>query len=707
MAKNLYVMTTEIKSGKSSVILGMMQLLLRHLRNVAFFRPVISTPQSSEYDHSINLILKHFTPTMPYEDAYACTLQDARNQINTDRRELMLENIVSKYKHVESKYDFVLCEGTDFTSKDPAFEFDLNCAVAANIGSPILLVISALEKSFEEVKDSAQLTLDQLNEKGLDVIACIVNRSRLTKQEEDDLTACLKSRKIGATPLLVSVLPEDFTLAKPTVLEVQQHLKADVLYGHERIDSLVDGYLIAAMQMGNFFEYLAPGCMILTPGDRVDILLGSLAARFSSSCPDISGIILTGGFSLPASVRRLIDGWSGAPLPVLSVPYHTYETIERLSLLQGKIEPGDEVKINTALGHFEACVDTRELSSRLVNLRSAKITPKMFEYNLIERAASQKMRIVLPEGGEERILKAANILVRRNVADIILLGRISEIQTKMSELGLDVNIPVIQPDQAPMLEDYAHTYYELRKAKGISIERARDTMLDPSFFGTMMVYRGDADGMVSGSVNTTAHTIRPAFEFIKTRPGASIVSSIFLMCLKDRVLAFGDCAVNPNPTAAELADIAINAAETSRIFGIDPKVAMLSYSTGSSGKGGDVDLVVEATRIAKERDPALLLEGPLQYDAAIDPEVARIKLPNSRVAGHATVFIFPDLNTGNNTYKAVQRAAGAVAIGPVLQGLNKPVNDLSRGCTVPDIVNTVAITAVQAQSIKKTQRPSA
>ncbi|MDR2076528.1 MAG: phosphate acetyltransferase, partial [Desulfovibrio sp.] len=335
---------------------------------------------------------------------------------------------------------------------------------------------------------------------------------------------------------------------------------------------------------------------------------------------------------------------------------------------------------------------------RIISLNPTRITPKMFEFSLLERAAAKKMRIVLPEGEEERILRATDILLRRNVAEIFLLGNPSVITEKITRLGLNFTPCIIQPDASPLFDDYAATYRDLRKKKGLSLEQARDVLNDPTYFGTMMVHKGHADGMVSGSINTTAHTIRPAFEFIKTKPGVAIVSSIFLMCLKDRVLAFGDCAVNPNPTAEELAAIAVSSAETAALFGITPRVAMLSYSSGDSGKGVDVDKVIEATRIARRIAPSLLLEGPLQYDAAIDPDVAHTKVPDSQVAGRATVFIFPDLNTGNNTYKAVQRAAeGAVAIGPILQGLNKPVNDLSRGCTLTDIVNTVAITAVQAQ----------
>lgn len=702
MAKNLYITATETKSGKSAIVLGMMQLLMRNVRKVAFFRPIINQPlEQNARDHDINLVLTHFGLDIPYEATYAYTLQNARNIINSGQHEMLLDNILNKYKALESEYDFVLCEGTDFMGKDAAFEFDLNADIAANLGCPVLIVANGAGKSAQEIIDSTQLTLDQLDDKGLDVIACMVNRAEVTEREESQIGSSLLSRDNSTHPLLTYVLPEEHSLGKPTLGDVKKWLNAQVLYGHGRMDSLVDDYLIAAMQVGNFLDHVGQGSLIITPGDRADIVLASLAARFSSSYPDISGIVLTGGLDIPVSIHRLIEGWTGVPIPILSVQDHTFKTIQVLAHLYGKIEPDDTRKINTALGHFEGCVDANEIETRLVSLHSTKITPKMFEYNLIERAASKKMHIVLPEGAEERILRATDVLLRRNVAEITLLGKVKDVTGKINELGLDLDVGIIQPDLSPKFDEYVKTYFEMRQKKGISLEQARDTMLDPTYFGTMMVYKGDAHGMVSGSINTTAHTIRPAFEFIRTKPGASIVSSVFLMCLKDRVLVFGDCAVNPNPTPEQLADIAISSAETAKTFGIEPKVAMLSYSTGSSGKGADVDIVVEATRIAKERAPELMLEGPLQYDAAIDPEVARTKLPDSKVAGRATVFIFPDLNTGNNTYKAVQRAADAVAIGPVLQGLRKPVNDLSRGCTVADIINTVAITALQAQAVQE------
>lgn len=700
MTKNLYITATESKSGKSAIVLGMMQLLLRNMRSVAFFRPIINEPvEKKQRDHDINLMLKHFELDIPYEDTFAYTLAEARNIIYQGQHELLLDTILKKYKQLEAKYDFVLCEGTDYSGKDAAFEFDLNADIAANIGCPVMVVANAEGKNPSEIIASTQMTLDLLAEKNVEVMACLVNRASVSETEESEIASALEGRGNNGN-LLTYVLPEESTLGKPTVRDVKEWLNAQVLYGHGRLDSLVDDYLIAAMQVGNFLDYIGKGSLIITPGDRSDIILASLASRFSSSYEDISAMVLTGGIEMPTSIHRLIEGWTGVPVPILAVQDHTFRTVQTLANRYGKIEPGDTKKINTALGHFESCVDTQEIANRLGSMKSTRITPKMFEFNLLERAAKHKMRIVLPEGDDERILSAADILVRRNVADIVLLGDPSVVAAKISSLGLDLDVPIIKPDLYPKFSDYVSTYHTLRAKKGISMEQAHDSMCDATYFGTMMVHMGHADGMVSGALNTTAHTLRPAFEFIKTKPGSSIVSSVFLMCLKDRVLVFGDCAVNPNPSSEQLADIAISSAHTAKIFGIEPRVAMLSYSTGSSGKGADVDVVVEATRIAQEKAPELLLEGPLQYDAAIDMDVAKTKLPNSKVAGQATVFIFPDLNTGNNTYKAVQRAADAVAIGPVLQGLNKPVNDLSRGCTVADIVNTVAITAIQAQAEK-------
>jgi phosphate acetyltransferase len=324
----------------------------------------------------------------------------------------------------------------------------------------------------------------------------------------------------------------------------------------------------------------------------------------------------------------------------------------------------------------------------------------MFQYQIVKRAKEQRKHIVLPEGGDDRILLAADMLVKQDVVEITILGIKEQIAAAAQRLNIVLDfdrVHIVDPATSPLFEDYANTLYELRKAKKLTLDMARDLMLDVSYFGTMMVYKGHADGMVSGALHTTQHTIRPALQFVKTKPGVNTVSSVFFMCLPNRVSIFGDCAVNPNPSSEQLAEIAISSAETSLMFGIEPKIALLSYSSGTSGEGEDVDKVRRATEIVRERRPDLKVEGPIQYDAAVDPSVGKKKMPNSEVAGQASVLIFPDLNTGNNTYKAVQRETGALAIGPMLQGLNKPVNDLSRGCTVDDVFNTVVITAIQAQ----------
>lgn len=699
----LYVTATGPTTGKSAIALGAMQMLTRTMRNVAIFRPIINEPQLDDRDPDINLMLQHFKLSMDYADTFAYTQAEARSIINQGSRNLLLENIIQKFKKILELHDFVLCIGTDFLGKDPVFEFELNAEIAANLGAPVMLVTSGENVSAEDISDSLHLTLEALEPYAVDIIATIINRSSLSQTELDELR---KSLGKDGKQALVYAVPNDPSLGRATMNDVKKGLDAEVLFGAARLDALVGDYLVAAMHIDNFLNYIEKDQLIITPGDRTDILLAAIASRLSSATPDIAGVLLTGGLEPPAPVRKLIEGWSGAPLPILLTKAHTYRTITALQEIYGLIEPDDTRKINTVLGLYEHHVNGKEIANRLLSgQRSGRMTPMMFEFELIERAKSDKMRIVLCEGLDERILHATDILLRREVADITLLGDIDAIHAKARALGLDVaGARLIDPVKAADFDKYAETYYELRKSKGITPEQARDIMSDSTYYGTMMVKLDDADGMVSGAVNTTAHTIRPAFEFIKTRPGFSVVSSVFLMCLKDRVLVFGDCAVNPNPTAQQLAEIAIASAHTAKVFGIEPRVAMLSYSTGTSGKGADVDVVVEATKIAKEMAPDLALEGPLQYDAAIDPIVARTKMPNSQVAGRATVFIFPDLNTGNNTYKAVQRAAQAIAIGPVLQGLNKPVNDLSRGCTVPDIVNTVAITAVQAAADKKNAR---
>lgn len=700
MGNNLYITATEERSGKSVIVLGIMQMLKNQLHRVAFFRPIISDPVKDNPDPDISLIRGYFKLDQDYESCYGCTLKTAYEMINSGREDALHDLILQKYREIVDDYDFVLVEGTDFRGQDTAFEADINSDIAANLGAPVVLISSGRKKTVGEMIQQVQVSIDSHKEKGLILVSTIINRAPegLTSKILSDI----RSKYHPDEGLPFYVIPENPALSNPTIGDVARWLDGSVMYGAAAMNTVVGDYVVAAMRVENFLEYLSPGCLVITPGDRHDIILASLSARSSTTYPEVSGIVLTGGLVPSDNVRKLIEGWSGKPVPILCVKGHTYLVVQQLYELHAHLEPDDLPRIATALGDFSKHVSVAELRENVITDRPNRITPRMFEYSLTERAAENRQRIVLPEGNCERILRAADILLRRGVADLTILGRNDQVRALADANGLDLTwVEVIDPQTSPMLEDFIETYLNLRRHKGVIEDIARDRMSDTTYFGTMMVYKGFADGMVSGALNTTAHTVRPAFEFIKAKPGFSVISSVFLMCLRDRILVYGDCAVNTNPDAGQLAEIALSSAETARTFGIEPRVAMLSYSTGTSGKGVDVDQIAEATEIAqrliKERNLDIMLEGPLQYDAAIDPEVARTKLPGSAVAGRATVFIFPDLNTGNNTYKAVQRAANAVAIGPVLQGLKKPVNDLSRGCTVEDIVNTVAITAIQAQ----------
>lgn len=678
-------------------------MLARENSNIGVFRPIINAPREGGRDPFINLMLQHFKIDMKYEDAYAYTRGEAREIINNGSRVDLVENIIGKYEKCLARHDFLLCLGTDYMGNDPIFEFELNADIASSLGCPVIMAMRGDRRKFGDIKASLMLMKENIEPYGLDMAATIITRADLSREQLEELR---KAAAKEGKPALIYAIPDDPAIFRATMNDVRECLNAEILSGASGLDAPVGEYLVAAMQAENFPRCIKKDQLVITAADRDDILKAAIDSRLSPDMPNISGIVLTCSGQLAGSAKKILASSPDSGLPALLSNSCAYEAITALRKFKGAIDPQDKARIDAILGLYEKHVDGGEIMKRIMEAsEKGRMSPMMFEYELIERAKSDKMRIVLAEGEEERILRATDILLRREVADIILLGDREKISKKAKALGLDISMAtLIAPASSPKFAEYAHAYCEYRSKKGVTEEQATQKMMDATYFGTMMVKQNDADGMVSGSINTTAHTIRPAFEFIKTKPGFSVVSSVFLMCLKDRVLVFGDCAVNPNPTAQQLAEIAIASAHTAKVFGITPRVAMLSYSTGSSGKGEDVDLVIKATKIAREMAPDLALEGPLQYDAAIDPIVARTKLPGSQVAGKATVFIFPDLNTGNNTYKAVQRAANAIAIGPVLQGLNKPVNDLSRGCLVPDIVNTVAITAVQAAADKKNEK---
>ena len=695
MTKTIFIATAEPYSGKSIVALGLVNMLLGKAQKVGYFKPIINPDPKDSKDIHIETIVDYFGLPINYEDAYAFTRHEAMRQIESDSQGDMIDTIIRKFKKLEDNYDFTVVEGSDFVGEGIAFEFEANVTIAKNLSAPAILVISGENKTTAQTVNSALTVLRNFESREVQVLAIVVNKVKQDQAED------IKELLTAQLPLdiILAVIPEDKGLKSPTMKEILENLGGNLLFGEQQLANQVDNFVTGAMQVPNFLNHIKENVLIVTPGDRGDIIISALQANLSTSYPKVAGIVLTAG-SLPEKpVTRLIEGLQTV-FPIVAVKTGTFETTTKIGAIQSRITADNTQKIRLALTTFERCVDVKALDDKIITYKPEGITPHMFQYQLSNWAKRQVKNIVLPEGNDDRVLKAAARLLKQEIVELTILGDPGEIAASIKRLGLDIDLTklrVINPADSEYYQDYVETLYELRKSKNVTLEMARDLMTDVSYFGTMMVYKGHADGMVSGAAHTTQHTIRPALQFVKTKPGISVVSSVFFMCLPDRVSVFGDCAVNPNPTAEQLAEIAISSAESSQRFGIEPRIAMLSYSSGTSGEGADVDKVRRATEIVKEKRPDLKVEGPIQYDAAVDPIVGKQKLPNSEVAGQASVLIFPDLNTGNNTYKAVQRETGALAIGPMLQGLNKPVNDLSRGCTVDDIFNTVIITAIQSQ----------
>ncbi|MEB3343357.1 phosphate acetyltransferase [Okeania sp.] len=703
MTISLYIATLEAYSGKALLSLGIIEQALLKTTKVGFFRPLIRDTLTGNKDKDIDLIITQFNLQQNSEDSYGLSESEAIKLINQHQHEQILEKIITKYKALEANCDFILCECSDYLGRSLAWELDINREIVKNLGCPIILLTNGYQKSIEEITSTIKITLDAYQEKNFPIMGIVVNK--VVSEQVNELKEILIS-KYQKLNYLVSVIPYTSKLNNPRVREIATQLKASLINGKEKLDNLVSDYLVTAMEVSNALNWLQEDQLIITSGDRGDIILAMLQAERSKNYPSLAGILLSGGISPAPSILKLIDGLPHS-LPILSVETDTYTTATQAKEVIGSIVGGDMEKISLSLELFSKYVDGTKLENRLREIKYHGMTPKMFIYNLHQQAKIIKKHIVLPEGEEPRILQAASFLLSQEMVNLTLLGNPKNIESSIIKNGinLDANtLKIIEPNQHPKFQEYAETFYELRKHKGITLDAAKDYMRDVSYFGTMMVQCGDADGMVSGAVHTTQHTIRPALQIIKTKPGFSLVSSVFFMCLPNHVLVYGDCAVNPHPNPEELAEIALASAETASMFGIEPKVALLSYSSGASGKGEEVEKVRQATAIAKQRQPDLLLEGPIQYDAAVDASVAAQKMPDSQVAGQATVFVFPDLNTGNNTYKAVQRETGAIAIGPILQGLKKPVNDLSRGCKVEDIINTVAITAIQGLCCPKSEK---
>ncbi len=696
MADNLYIASLEANSGKLVISLGVMEMLSHRVNRLGFFRTL--SPAAADRDSHIRLLSHRFRLSLEPEQMVGVTHAQAREWIGAGEERRFLREIVSRFKQAEKECDFLLCEGPDITHLSDAFEYDMSVRIARELGTPALYVASAYGLEPRNLADRIRAAVNTFRQLDCPLLGVIVNR--VDPAVMGHARDALKGHFTQG--LAIDLVPEAESLTMPTMEEIVQTLGARRFCGpDEGLKRDVRDFKVAAMAPGHFLEYLEKDDLIITPGDRPDIILTTLGAVASKNYPSPVGILLSGGMLPEASIIRLLEGTGALSIPIYQVETDTYRTAMNASTVRGRLDPDNDRKIALALGTFESSVDVHALEERIRVTPATTMSPLMFEYSLFERARQSRKHIVLPEGNDDRILQAAELLILRDVVDLTILGNEEAIRNRAATLGLKLEgVNIIDPGSTDLLDEFVETLYELRRNRGMTLDNARDLMADGSYFGTMMVYRDMADGMVSGAAHTTANTIRPAFQIIRTAPGVLVVSSVFFMCMDTRVLVYGDCAVNPNPDSEQLAEIAISSAKTAELFGIEPVVAMLSYSSGISGAGADVELVRRAVEIARKRRPDLKLDGPMQYDAAIDPTVAGKKMPGSEVAGRATVFIFPDLNTGNNTYKAVQRSSGAVAIGPVLQGLKKPVNDLSRGCLVPDIVNTVAITAIQAQQGK-------
>ncbi|WP_129358474.1 phosphate acetyltransferase [Rothia uropygioeca] len=701
MTTGIFLDAMTPRAGKTLIALGLTDSLIRRADSVGYFRPVFET-DSVETDPRIRLMRQTFD--LDGSSARGgVSLARCRELLAAGDLNELVNTSLSIYSEMSQQFDVVIVDGTDLLAHNAATaEFDMNARLANNMGCSVLAVISGAEAdSVEDIVNSVEVTRAELHAAKTDLLGIIVNR--VDPEMASEVEAHVPAGRRGGH---VYVVPETPAISHPTVDEVVNELDLEAEGVGASLDRDIQAVKVAAMTVGNFLEQMADGDFVITPSDRSDVVMATLASALSPTFPVPSGVLLSGDLHINTATQALIKA---APFPILRTSVDTFSAAQAVGAVHGQLRAGAPRKIAAAMGEWSKSVDEKELLGRLDLPRPATMTPLRFLHELIETARSNRRRIVLTEGEDVRILRAAEIIVRRDFCDLTILGSESTVRELAQAEGIDLSfassgspsrgeVRLIDPTDSPLREEYAAEYARLRAHKGVELEQAKERMLDGSYFGTMMVQLGHVDGMVSGAAHTTANTIRPALEFVKTKKGVNIVSSVFFMLLEDRALVYGDCAVNPNPNAEQLADIAKASARTARQFGVEPRVAMLSYSTGGSGSGEDVDRVREATELVRSTHPDFEVEGPIQYDAATNASVAESKLPGSQVAGRATVFVFPDLNTGNNTYKAVQQSSGAVAVGPVLQGLRKPVNDLSRGCTVDDIVNTVAITAIQAQS---------
>lgn len=709
---NIVIAPTGLESGLTTISLGLIRALDAQGLKVGFVKPVAPNyGQQERSTHLVRTVLQLQTPN-PMQ------LHQVQQRISDGMLDRVLEDAVALHDEVAKECDVVLIEGLAPDRSEP-YTAKLNAEIAKALNADVLLVANGRDRSSSQIRSDLKLQRGIYGGSKANLLGAIINKVGSTSAQQPFLQADQTTSDDQDQPSpyaseedcwqlgikqcpVVGVIPWQPELISPRALDIRRLFNAEIINEGEMDSRRVLRITLCARTLPNMVDTLRPGTLIVTPGDRDDIVLA--AAMAANNGTPLAGVLLTGGLRPNPGVIDLCQSALATGIPVMRTELDTFATAEKLSHMDHHVPMDDVDRVQRIMESVTEHLNSELLMERLGAPHPTRLSPAAFRYQIVAKACSDKQRIVLPEGDEPRTVQAAAICQQRGIADCVLLGDKSKILqvAHANEIELPADLQIIDP--VDIREHYVPPMVELRKHKQLTDPMAMAQLEDNVVLGTMMLAEDDVDGLVSGAVHTTANTIRPALQLIKTAPGAKLVSSVFFMGLPDQVLVYGDCAVNPDPNAEELADIAIQSAGSAAAMGIPARVAMVSYSTGKSGSGADVEKVRTATSQVQGLRPDLVVDGPLQYDAATTMSVARSKAPDSAVAGQATVLIFPDLNTGNTTYKAVQRSANVISIGPMLQGLAKPVNDLSRGALVEDIVYTIALTAIQAQQRKQTQQ---
>ena len=707
--KTILMVPTGEGVGLTSACLGLIYALECQGIKAGFLKPFSQDEKPAAEDRTTALYRHLFKNETVQPLSYAALTE----QLNHDQIDEILEEAVRLHREIAKKHDIIIVEGLVPHTRD-VFATELNSQLAKALDAKVIFVGTAdvnnaaksadkIEHVFRSFGGLSSMRLAGvlfmrtlgLPEESAHIPVTLDNNLRLIDQTQQFVQSLQStSSAVGSAQLpIIGLVPFSNILSVPRMSDIAQQIQAEwVNLGDAALRRVLHSSLIASNIEHELHKFVA-GELIISASDRIDVLLASSLA--SSNGIPLAGLVLTEHYAPNPSVLDFCQTAIKQGLPILHTSLSTFETAQKLSSLSNEIPVDDTERAEQVTRFVSSHIDPDWITTLLNGSYQARLSPSAFRHELVQKSITAKKRVVLPEGDEPRTIEAAAICQSRGIAQCVLLAKPEAVVDVAKARGIELpnDLEIIDPDL--IRDQYVEKMVALRKGK-LNELQAKEQLQDTVVLGTMMLALDQVDGLVSGAVHTTANTVRPAFQLIKTAPDYSLVSSVFFMLLSDEVYVYGDCAINPDPNAEQLAEIAIQSADSAKAFGIDPRIAMISYSTGTSGAGADVEKVAEATRIAKERRPDLLIDGPLQYDAASVESVGRSKAPDSKVAGRANVFIFPDLNTGNTTYKAVQRAANVVSVGPMLQGLNKPVNDLSRGALVDDIVFTIALTAIQA-----------